>query len=80
MSRVTTLVTGAASARQDGDDPLHVHTVYDPHRATLKIIVTGTAGDTATVLALIGTLTREQASRPQRNSELSCMSPSVSVV
>jgi excisionase family DNA binding protein len=61
MSRLTTLVTGAASARQDGDDPLHVQTVYDPHRATLKIIVTGTADDTATMLALISTLTREQA-------------------
>ncbi len=57
MTRLSTLVTGAASARQD-DDPLHVQTVYDPHRATLKIIVTGTAGDTATVLALISTLTR----------------------
>jgi excisionase family DNA binding protein len=61
MSRLATLVTGAASARQDGEDPLHVQTVYDPLRATLKVIVTGTADDTATVLALISTLTREQA-------------------
>jgi excisionase family DNA binding protein len=59
MSRLSTLVTAAASARQD-DDPLHVQTVYDPHRAALKIIVTGTAGDTAAVLALISTITREQ--------------------
>ncbi len=61
MGRLNTLVTSAASARQDGDDPLHVQTVYDPRRAALKIIVTGTAGDTATVLALITTLTGEQA-------------------
>jgi excisionase family DNA binding protein len=61
MTRLSTLVTGAASARQGEEDPLHVQTIYDPHRATLKIIVTGTAGDTATVLALISTLTREDA-------------------
>jgi excisionase family DNA binding protein len=61
MTRLSTLVTGAASARQGEKDPLHVQTVYDPHRATLKIIVTGTAGDTATVLALISTLAREHA-------------------
>lgn len=61
MTRLTTLVTAAAGARHDDDEPLHVQTVYDPHRATLKVIVTGTAGDTATVLALISTLTREQA-------------------
>jgi hypothetical protein len=40
---------------------LHVQTVYDPHRATLKIIVVGPADDTATVLALVSALTREQA-------------------
>jgi excisionase family DNA binding protein len=61
MSRLSTLVTSAAATRQDADDPLHVQTVYDSHRATLKVIVTGTAGDTATVLALISTLTKEQA-------------------
>jgi excisionase family DNA binding protein len=61
MTRLSTLVTAAASTRQDDEDPLHVQTAYDPHRATFKIIVTGTAGDTATVLTLISTLTREQA-------------------
>jgi excisionase family DNA binding protein len=61
MTRLSTLVTGAASGRQGEIDPLHVQTVYDPHRATLKIIVTGTADDTATVLALISTLTRGHA-------------------
>jgi hypothetical protein len=59
MMRLSTLVTSAASARQGEQDPLHVQTVYDPRRATLKIIVTGTADDTATVLALVSTLTRE---------------------
>jgi excisionase family DNA binding protein len=61
MTRLSTLATGAASGRQGEIDPLHVQTVYDPHRATLKIIVTGTADDTATVLALISTLTRGHA-------------------
>jgi excisionase family DNA binding protein len=61
MSRLSALITGAASARPDGADPLHVQTVYDPHRATLKIIVVGPADDTATVLALVSALTREQA-------------------
>jgi hypothetical protein len=61
MTRVSTLVTGAANARWEDDDPLHVQTVYDPHRAALKIIVVGTATDVATVLALVSALTREQA-------------------
>jgi excisionase family DNA binding protein len=61
MSRLSTLITAAVGSRQDGEDPLHVQTVYDPHRATLKIIVVGPADDTATVLALVSALTREQA-------------------
>jgi excisionase family DNA binding protein len=61
MTRLSTLVTGAASARRDDADPLHVQTVWDPDRAALKIIVVGTADDTATVLALIATLAKEQA-------------------
>jgi excisionase family DNA binding protein len=61
MARLSTLVTAAAGTRQDKEDPLHVQTVYDPHRATLKIIVVGTADDSATVLALVSALTREQS-------------------
>jgi hypothetical protein len=61
MSRLSGLVTGAAGARQDDENPLHVHTVYNPQRASLKVIIVGTVGDTATVLSLISTLTREQA-------------------
>jgi excisionase family DNA binding protein len=61
MSRLSGLVTGAAGARRDDENPLHVHTVYNPQRASLKVIIVGTVGDTATVLSLISTLTREQA-------------------
>ena len=60
MTRLTTLVTGAAATRPDGEGQLHVHTVYDADRAALKIIVVGTADDTAKVLALVSALTREQ--------------------
>lgn len=59
MTRLNTLVTSAASGRQD--DPLHVQFVYDPRRESLKIIVVGSAEDTAKVLTLVSVLTREEA-------------------
>lgn len=61
MTRLSTLVTGAANARRDDEDPLHIQTVWDPHRGALKIIVVGAADETATVLTLIAALTKEQA-------------------
>jgi excisionase family DNA binding protein len=59
MTRLNTLITSAASGRQD--DPLHVQSVYDPQRESLKIIIVGTADDTAKVLTLVSALAREQA-------------------
>jgi excisionase family DNA binding protein len=61
MTRLTTLVTGASGARRENEDRLHVHTVYHPHQASLKIIIVGTAGDTAELLKIISVLTEEQA-------------------
>jgi len=58
MTRLATLVTSAAGTRRDGEDQLHVQTVYDPHRASLKILAVGTADDTAALLALVSTLSR----------------------
>ena len=58
MTRLVTLVTGAAGSQREGGDQLHIQTIYDQHRASVRIIVIGTAGDTAALLALVSTLTR----------------------
>lgn len=60
MTRLSTLVAGAAGTRPDDRDQLHVQTVYDPHRATLKIIIVGPADDTASMLALVSAFARQQ--------------------
>jgi hypothetical protein len=52
MSRLSTLVMGAVGAR-GADDPLHVRTVYDTRRHTMKIIVVGGLASTATLLEII---------------------------
>jgi excisionase family DNA binding protein len=52
MSRLSTLVMGAVGAR-GADDPLHVQTVYDPQRRTMKVIVVGGLASTATLLRII---------------------------
>ena len=61
MTRLSTLVMGAAAARRDDAERLRVQTVYDQDQASLKIIVIGPAGDAAKVLALVSALTGEQA-------------------
>ena len=58
MTRLVTLVTSAAGSQREGGDQLHIQTIYDQHRASVRIIVIGTAGDTAALLALVSTLTR----------------------
>ncbi|HEY5855889.1 MAG TPA: helix-turn-helix domain-containing protein [Aldersonia sp.] len=55
LSRLSTLVTGALGNRSAGDSQLHVETVYDEQRRSVKIIVIGGgAADTANVVSLVG--------------------------
>ncbi|SDU69359.1 DNA binding domain-containing protein, excisionase family [Jiangella alkaliphila] len=56
VDRLTTLVTAAAGGRSGGAR-LHVQTVYDPHRHSLKIVAIGSPGDTAALVGLVGTFT-----------------------
>lgn len=55
MTRLNALVTGAVSSRPGGAARLHVETVYDRPRHTVKIVAIGSADDTATLVRLIGT-------------------------
>jgi hypothetical protein len=59
VDRLTTLVTAAAGGRSGGSGGarLHVQTVYDPHRHSLKIVAIGSPGDTAALVGLVGTFT-----------------------
>ena len=54
LSRLSTLVTGALGNRSAGDSQLHVETVYDEHRRSVKIIAIGGPADTANVVSLVG--------------------------
>jgi excisionase family DNA binding protein len=51
-ARLSTLVMGALQGRS-ADEPLHVQTVHDEQRATMKIIIVGGLAGTATLLELI---------------------------
>ncbi|MBB5791004.1 helix-turn-helix domain-containing protein [Jiangella mangrovi] len=60
MSRLSTLVTAAVGGRS-GDGPrLHLETVYDPQRQSLKIVAIGGAEDTAAVVGLVGTFAESE--------------------
>ncbi|WP_203453630.1 helix-turn-helix domain-containing protein [Jiangella aurantiaca] len=60
MDRLTTLVTAAAASRPGDSARLHVQTVYDPRRQSLKIVAIGSADDTAALLGLVGTFTESE--------------------
>ncbi|WP_330328585.1 helix-turn-helix domain-containing protein [Streptomyces sp. NBC_00536] len=52
-SRLSTLVTAAVQGPRDTPQALRVQTVYDKERARMKIVVLGSAVDTADLLHLI---------------------------
>ncbi|MEV5410248.1 helix-turn-helix domain-containing protein [Thermopolyspora sp. NPDC052614] len=58
MSRLSTMVITAAREPRDGE-PLHIQTVYDEERASMKIIVVGGLESTAEMLRLVAALTRD---------------------
>jgi excisionase family DNA binding protein len=59
--RVSTLVTAAANAPRDGDQPLRVETVYDEERAHMKIVILGGAATSAELLRLVDALIGEDS-------------------
>jgi excisionase family DNA binding protein len=59
MDRVTTHVVGAANSGSGGRRGLHVQTVYDESRESLKVIAVGDADDTAKMITLISALVQE---------------------
>ena len=60
MDRVSTLVVGAATARAgSAGPPLHVQTVYDEARGTLKVIAVGDADAVARTITLIDALVQD---------------------
>jgi len=54
-SRLSTLVMAGLQGK-DRTDPLHVQTVYQAERSTMKIIVVGGLANTAALLEIIGGL------------------------
>jgi excisionase family DNA binding protein len=52
-NRITTGVIGAPKGRNPRDGALRVDTIYDPERATLKVIITGSIANVAAMLPMI---------------------------
>ncbi len=52
-SRVTNALMAAAKGRPDGDDSLRIDTIYDRERSRLKVILSGGAATTASLLKFI---------------------------
>jgi len=60
MDRVATLVVGAATGRSGSSaPPLHVQTVYDEARETMKVIAVGDADAVARTITLIDALVED---------------------
>ena len=58
--RISTLVLASAQAPRDGDGPLRVQASHDPARGRLTLVVLGSPGSTAAVLALVDALLDEE--------------------
>lgn len=56
MSRLATLLISSANSRPDNDEHLHVETIYDEERATMKIIIVGGPDGSAELLRLVSVL------------------------
>jgi excisionase family DNA binding protein len=52
-SRVTNALMAAAKSPSEAAEPLRIDTIYDPERARLKVILTGSVGTTASLLKFI---------------------------
>ncbi|MFD6293886.1 helix-turn-helix domain-containing protein [Streptomyces sp. NPDC060235] len=60
MSRLSTLVTSAAATRPGRGSRLHLETLYDEQRNSAKFVAIGSADDTATLVALIGSFAESE--------------------
>ncbi len=58
-NRLTMMLTALTNGPRDGDGPLRIETMHDPGRASMKIIVLGSADTTAELLKVIDRLTGE---------------------
>ncbi|MCI2416563.1 helix-turn-helix domain-containing protein [Saccharopolyspora sp. K220] len=58
-SRVSTLLTSATAHRRDGDEQLHLETIYDEQRGHLKIVVLGSLTTSAYIFGLISAVIEE---------------------
>lgn len=58
MSRISTVLTASAQAPREGER-LHIQTVYDPERASMKIVLVGGLEVTADLLRLVAALTQD---------------------
>lgn len=58
-SRLNAFVTGAIAGRPAAAEPLHVQTVHDRQRSSVKVVVIGAPEDTAILLSLISTFLKE---------------------
>jgi excisionase family DNA binding protein len=52
-NRVTTGLLSAVNGRSDPADPLRIDTIYDPSRARLKVILTGSVDRTVPLLKFV---------------------------
>lgn len=59
VDRITTAVLASVAGPRDGARPLHVESVHDGERNTLRLIVLGDPADTAALLTIVHALTRE---------------------
>ncbi|MEE2037006.1 helix-turn-helix domain-containing protein [Nocardiopsis sp. CT-R113] len=59
-SRLTNLISASLAGAPGGAARVHVQTVHDPARASLKVVVLGDLAGTAAVLELIGLLVDEE--------------------
>ncbi|MFD3683752.1 helix-turn-helix domain-containing protein [Nocardiopsis sp. NPDC058631] len=59
-SRLTTLITSSLFGVPGGAARVHVQTVHDPERASLKVVVLGDLSATAAVLELIAVMVDEE--------------------
>ncbi len=52
-SRITTALLAAGQGQPDTPDPLRIDTIFEPERARLKVIVTGSLATTAALLKFV---------------------------
>ncbi|MBO0868600.1 MAG: helix-turn-helix domain-containing protein [Micromonosporaceae bacterium] len=60
VRRLANILTAAIAVRHDDADRLHLQSVYDEQRASLKVIVIGGLADTAELIRLAGTLIEDE--------------------